>query len=125
MSEEALDIVRQSAERWNAGDFGWGADRTQNILWRLENGELDGVNPRVIVILAGTNNIGTDLSGLKIVVDCANGAYSGIAPKAFERLGAEVTAIGCDPDGTNINVGCGATDLSTLQQTVTSSVRPG
>jgi phosphoglucosamine mutase len=64
---------------------------------------------------------GGDLSGLKIVVDCANGAYSGIAPTAFERLGAEVTAIGCEPDGTNINVGCGATDLSTLQQTVTSS----
>jgi phosphoglucosamine mutase len=64
---------------------------------------------------------GTDLSGLKIVVDCANGAYSGIAPTAFERLGAGVTAIGCEPDGTNINVGCGATDLSTLQQAVTSS----
>jgi phosphoglucosamine mutase len=64
---------------------------------------------------------GTDLSGLKIVVDCANGAYSGLAPKAFERLGAEVTPIGSDPDGTNINVGCGATDLSTLQQAVTSS----
>jgi phosphoglucosamine mutase len=64
---------------------------------------------------------GTDLSGLKLVVDCANGAYSGIAPTAFERLGAEVTTIGSDPDGTNINVGCGATDLSTLQETVTSS----
>jgi phosphoglucosamine mutase len=64
---------------------------------------------------------GTDLTGLKVVVDCANGAYSGIAPTAFERLGAEVTAIGSDPDGTNINVGCGATDLSTLQQTVTGS----
>ena len=64
---------------------------------------------------------GSDLSGLKLVVDCANGAYSGIAPTAFERLGAEVTAIGCEPDGTNINVGCGATDLSALQQTVTSS----
>ena len=44
---------------WNAGNFGWGADRIQNILWRLENGELDGVNPKVIVIQAGTNNIGT------------------------------------------------------------------
>ena len=63
---------------------------------------------------------GTDLSGLRIAVDCANGAYSGLAPQAFEQLGAEVTAIGDAPDGTNINVGCGATDLSTLQQTVTS-----
>lgn len=43
---------------WNAADFGWGADGIQNILWRLENGELDGVNPKVIVILAGTNNVG-------------------------------------------------------------------
>jgi len=44
---------------WNAADFGWGADTTQNILWRLNNGELDGVNPKVIVLLAGTNNVGT------------------------------------------------------------------
>jgi lysophospholipase L1-like esterase len=43
---------------WNAADFGWGADCLQNILWRLDNGELDGVNPKVIVLLAGTNNIG-------------------------------------------------------------------
>jgi len=43
---------------WNAANFGWGADRTQNILWRLENGELDGVNPKIIVLLAGTNNVG-------------------------------------------------------------------
>ena len=64
---------------------------------------------------------GSDLTGLSIVVDCANGAYSGIAPPAFERLGAQVTTIGSDPDGTNINVGCGATDLTSLQQTVTSS----
>src|SRR5204863_6095931 len=43
---------------WNAGNFGWGGDLTQHILWRLENGELDGVNPKIIVILAGTNNVG-------------------------------------------------------------------
>jgi phosphoglucosamine mutase len=64
---------------------------------------------------------GGDLSGLSIVVDCANGAYSGIAPKAFEQLGARVTAIGNEPDGTNINLGYGATDLSALQQAVTKS----
>jgi (4-O-methyl)-D-glucuronate---lignin esterase len=43
---------------WNAADFGWGADRIENILWRLDHGELDGVNPKVIVLLAGTNNVG-------------------------------------------------------------------
>ena len=61
---------------------------------------------------------GSDLSGLRICVDCANGAYSGIAPQAFEQLGATVTAIGDAPDGENINVGCGATDLLLLQRTV-------
>jgi phosphoglucosamine mutase len=62
---------------------------------------------------------GSDLSGLRIVVDCANGAYSGLAPRAFEQLGAELKAIGDNPDGTNINVGCGATDTRALQHKVT------
>jgi len=43
---------------WNAADFGWGADKTQHMLWRLQNGELDGVNPKIVVLLAGTNNVG-------------------------------------------------------------------
>jgi phosphoglucosamine mutase len=64
---------------------------------------------------------GSDLTGLKIGLDCANGAYSDIAPKAFEQLGAEVTAIGIEPDGMNINSGCGATDLALLQRTVASN----
>ncbi len=44
---------------WNAADFGWGGDKTQNVLWRLDQGELDGVNPKIIVLMIGTNNIGT------------------------------------------------------------------
>jgi lysophospholipase L1-like esterase len=48
---------KQNFFGWNAADFGWGADKTQNILWRLDNGELNGVNPKVVVLLAGTNNI--------------------------------------------------------------------
>ncbi len=64
---------------------------------------------------------GSDLTGLEIGVDCANGAYSEIAPRAFERLGAVVTTIGVEPDGTNINEGCGATDLRALQRTVTEN----
>ena len=64
---------------WNAADFGWGADRIEHMLWRIEDGELDGVNPKVIVILAGTNNVGVrpgddakvaDITrGLKALVD--------------------------------------------------------
>ena len=55
---ELLANWKQNFFGWNAADFGWGADLTQNILWRLENGELDGVNPKIVVLLAGTNNIG-------------------------------------------------------------------
>ena len=61
---------------------------------------------------------GTDLTGLRIGVDCANGAYSTIGPEAFRRLGAEVVAVADRPDGTNINVECGATDLRLLSRTV-------
>jgi phosphoglucosamine mutase len=64
---------------------------------------------------------GSRLTGLRIVVDCANGAMSGIAPEAFRRLGANVSAIGVDADRGLINVGCGATDLSALQQAVTKA----
>lgn len=63
-------------------------------------------------------HFGADLSGLRIAVDCANGAFSGIAPGVFERLGADVTTIANRPNGENINVGCGATDLSMLQEVV-------
>jgi phosphoglucosamine mutase len=63
---------------------------------------------------------GSDLSGLRLGVDCANGAFSGLAPAAFEQLGADVWAIGNEPDGANINVGCGATNLAALQRLVTS-----
>jgi phosphoglucosamine mutase len=61
---------------------------------------------------------GADLRGLRLAVDCANGAFSEIAPGVFERLGAQVTALGATPDGSNINDGCGATDLGLLRSVV-------
>jgi phosphoglucosamine mutase len=83
------------------------------------DGEIDEVGVATDSYLEHVlERFGSDLNGLKIGVDCANGAYSGLAPKAFEQLGAEITTIGNDPDGTNINVGCGATDLRALQQLV-------
>ena len=63
-------------------------------------------------------HFGSDLSGLRVGVDCANGAMTAYAPRVFEQLGADVYAIGVDPDGSNINVGCGATNLSALQREV-------
>lgn len=59
-----------------------------------------------------------NLNGLKIVVDCANGATYHIAPSVLRELGAKVVAIGCEPDGMNINEQCGATDVRQLQARV-------
>jgi phosphoglucosamine mutase len=58
--------------------------------------------------------INTDLAGLKVVVDCANGAASFVAPLAFEKAGAKVTAISATPTGWNINENCGSTHLENL-----------
>jgi lysophospholipase L1-like esterase len=63
----------RSFHGWNAGDFAWGGDRTENILWRLENGELDGVEPRVVVLLAGTNNVGREPGDDAKVADVTRG----------------------------------------------------
>jgi len=68
-----LENWKQNFYGWNAGNFGWGADGIQNILWRIENGELDGVHPKVIVILAGTNNIGNSPGGEEKVADILAG----------------------------------------------------
>jgi phosphoglucosamine mutase len=82
-------------------------------------GEIDHIDIAVDSYLAHVlERFGCDLTGLRIAVDCANGAYSDIAPRAFQELGAHVEAIGNKPDGTNINVGCGATDLAALQRRV-------
>jgi phosphoglucosamine mutase len=58
------------------------------------------------------------LNGLRVVVDCANGAASAVAPPAYERAGAEVIAIHAEPDGLNINDGCGSTHLGPVRDAV-------
>jgi phosphoglucosamine mutase len=61
---------------------------------------------------------GLDLHGLTIVIDCANGASSALAPSLFEHLGARVVAINCTPDGRNINLNCGSLHIESLQAKV-------
>jgi phosphoglucosamine mutase len=84
---------------------------------RPERGQIDHIGISADSYLEHVlERFGSDLSGLRIAVDCANGAYSDIAPEAFERLRADVLPLATEPDGTNINVGSGATDLSLLQR---------
>ena len=71
---------------------------------------------RYLVHLLGT--LPNTLKGIKVVLDCANGAASAVSPEAFKDAGAEVVVIGNDPDGHNINQGCGSTHLSALQAAV-------
>jgi phosphoglucosamine mutase len=73
---------------------------------------------RYIEFCKGTFPSELSLNGLKIVVDCANGATYHIAPSVLRELGATVIAIGCEPDGMNINEECGATDVRQLQARV-------
>jgi phosphoglucosamine mutase len=61
---------------------------------------------------------GVDLTGLKVVIDCANGAAYKVAPRVLADLGAEIVPIGCSPNGRNINDGCGSTAPQLLQLTV-------
>jgi len=78
---------------------------------------VDDAAQRYLAFCLGTAP-GLDLRGRKIVLDCANGATYHVAPKLFGDLGADVAAIGVEPDGMNINASCGATDLRALQASV-------
>ncbi|EPF5871634.1 phosphoglucosamine mutase [Morganella morganii] len=73
---------------------------------------------RYIEFCKGTFPNDQSLNGLKMVIDCAHGATYHIAPNVLSELGAEVIAIGCDPNGININEKCGATDVRQLQERV-------
>jgi phosphoglucosamine mutase len=79
---------------------------------------IDDAAGRYIVFLKNTFPQDMDLSGLKIVLDCANGAAYKVAPAVFRELGAEVIPLGVSPDGTNINAGCGSLHPEVISQAV-------
>jgi phosphoglucosamine mutase len=80
---------------------------------KIDDDYLDGLRAAVLP--------GANLAGMKIVMDCANGAASALAPRLFRALGAEVTAIGNTPDGRNINAGCGSLHPEAMQKRVEES----
>ncbi|WP_350349181.1 phosphoglucosamine mutase [Agromyces sp. G08B096] len=101
-------------------------DRIESFLGRQKLAPIgDGVGrirrfsdaeDRYVVHLLGT--LPNRLDGLKVVLDCAHGAASGVSPETFKDAGAEVVVIGADPDGVNINDGVGSTHLEPLQRAV-------
>jgi len=100
----ALAAAASGDDRSDAGDL------------RFDRGPSPAVDGWADAVVA---SVGEDaLAGMRIVVDCANGAAHGVAPEIFRRLGADVAAIGVSPDGTNINDGVGSTAPQTLATTV-------
>ena len=79
---------------------------------------VDDARGRYIEFCKSTIDRGLHLRGLKLVIDCAHGATYAVAPGVFSELGADVTVIGADPDGTNINHECGSTHPETVAQKV-------
>ncbi|VAW73538.1 Phosphoglucosamine mutase [hydrothermal vent metagenome] len=79
---------------------------------------IEDARGRYIEFCKSTVPMRTSLRGLKIVVDCANGATYQVAPAVLHEMGAEVISIGVNPDGLNINEGCGSTNPDLLSQTV-------
>jgi len=109
--EEELDRVLAASGRAPRPPVGHGVGR----LW-AEPDAAQGYVDHLVGVLDGR-----DLSGLRVVVDCAQGAASAVAPEVLARLGADVRAIACDPDGTNINDGCGSTHPEMLAAEVVAS----
>jgi phosphoglucosamine mutase len=99
-------IEAHLGEDW-AGPTGPGVGRV-----REAQGEVESYIAHLLSTLPGS------LDGVRVVVDCAHGAASGVSPEAMRRAGASVVAIGASPDGLNINDGCGSTHLESLQRAV-------
>jgi lysophospholipase L1-like esterase len=90
---------------WNAANFGWGADRIQNVLWRLQNGELDNVNPKIVVLQAGTNNIGSAIpagAADALIDDIAKGIHALVAAIRGKAPEANVIVTGIFPRNDNM-----------------------
>lgn len=109
------DLLEEKIEDIILRDIDPNAHLTGEALGKCIVAEDDAVDLYVKFLLT---TIDQRLDGMKVVLDCANGAAYKTAPKVYEALGAEVITIGCDPNGININDNIGSTHPELLQQTV-------
>lgn len=105
--EDAIEALVSAPAPMSTRPTGAGVGRVQD--------SAEGADRYVDHLLASTPN---PVDGLRLVVDCAHGAASEVAPEAYRAAGAEVITIGVDPDGLNINDGCGSTHLDGLRAAV-------
>lgn len=110
--DKLSDAVEEEIESWLGRDLTCVPPEAMGRARRV-----DDAQGRYIEFCKGAF-AGDSLRGLKLVVDCANGASYRVAPLVFDELGAEVISIGVSPNGLNINEGCGSTHLATLQAAV-------
>ncbi len=103
LPDEIEDQVEAHLGDGRPGPIGAGVGRVRDA-----QGEVESYIAHLLSTLPGP------LDGLRVVVDCAHGAASGVAPEALRRAGVSVVAIGASPDGLNINDGCGSTHLDKL-----------
>jgi lysophospholipase L1-like esterase len=88
---------------WNAANFGWGGDTTQNVLWRLQHGELDDVHPKVVVLMIGTNNVGNATSANEVqrIDDISNGIRAILDVVRSKAPQAKIILMGITPRNDN------------------------
>lgn len=98
-----LENFQKNFHGWNAANFGWGGDSTQNILWRLQNGELENVTPKVVVLLAGTNNINPRAAADKQIEDISSGIAEIVSVFREKTPQAVVVVMGILPRNDNPN----------------------
>ncbi len=100
-----LNNWRENFFGWNAGNFGWGGDTIHNILWRLHHGELDGVHPKIIVLLAGTNDVGNGVreeNESKVVADITSGIQAILGFMRTKAPDSTVILMGIFPRNDNM-----------------------
>jgi phosphoglucosamine mutase len=107
------DAIETAIEREMENAMQCNSAASLGKVWRRED-----AGGRYIEFCKSTFPNELDLKGLKVVVDCAHGAAYNVAPHVFHELGADIEAIGVEPNGMNINEGCGATSPSLLQKEV-------
>lgn len=96
-------------------------DSRQIGSWQIDEREAEHYQLFLLQLMRDATQDRTPLTGLHLVVDCANGAACRFAPPLLHELGAQTTLLGCEPDGDNINADCGSTHLNRLRETVLES----